>query len=520
MAVFMNILADSFRLGTKKLLQTLARPSVSGPPLRSELFNIEQLERHAKSMAGYHTVGTRWISKSLLARLDDNEAVLRAFTPDPSSKERSRTITPAAEWLLDNFYLIEEQIQLARRHLPRGYNRGLPFLLNGPSSGYPRVYDIVLELISHLDAQIDMESLSAFIAAYQTVASLQLGELWAIPIMLRMALIENLRRVTTRLAQAQSDSDLADSWTHRLREMTEGSPTHLVIVLAEMAKADLPLSSAFVAEFFQNLSRENPALHLARSWLEQRLVENGLSIAQLVHQESQNQASDQVSVRHSINSLRFLNNLDWKEFVETLSAVHEILRKDPASVYDRMDFATRDRYRHSIETLSRHGSLSETEIAELVIGMAETGALQKGIDDRTAHVGYYLIGKGEPHLRRLALARLPLRTLFERSIRKFPLTFYVGGITCLTLSAVWACIRFLWGFESHGLNLVGVAILLLLGISQAAAALMNLLSSILVKPLLLPRMDFTQGIAPDCCSVPFTYRLFTKCRMEPITPNP
>src|SRR6185503_13674716 len=146
--------------------------------------------------------------------------------------------------------------------------------------------------ISHVDAQVDTGPLTAFIAAYQTVESLKLGELWAIPIMLRLGLIENLQRITSRLAIARIDRDLADSWVDRLQAMAETNPSHLVTVVADMARSDLPLSSSFVAEFCARLSRQNPVLHLARNWLEQRLVEQGLSIEQLVHLESQNQAAD------------------------------------------------------------------------------------------------------------------------------------------------------------------------------------------------------------------------------------
>jgi hypothetical protein len=321
------------------------RPSASEPPLRAELFSVEQLACHAKAVAAHHQTVTRKGSNRLLSRLDQNEDILRAFNRASLAVNPSRQITPAAEWFLDNFYLIEEQIQMARRHLPRGYSRELPRLSNGPSSGLPRVYDIVLELISHVDAQIDAEPLSAFVAAYQTVSSLNLGELWAIPIMLRLGLIENLQRITDRLTIGRADRDLADLWVDRLQEMAEKAPSQLVVVVADMAKSDLPLSSSFVAEFCQRLSLRNPVLHVARSWLEQRLVEQGLSIEQLVQQESQNQAADQVSVSHSIASLRFLSAMDWKGFVETLSLVEETLHLDPAGVYAKMDFSTRDRYR-------------------------------------------------------------------------------------------------------------------------------------------------------------------------------
>src|SRR5882724_7040918 len=244
------------------------RPSASEPPLRAELFTVEQLTRHAEMLAKSHQVASGLGSNDLLTRLAENEQRLRAFNRatlrvNPSS----RRITPAAEWLLDNFYLIEEQIQLARRHLPKGYSRELPRLLQGVSEGLPRVYDLMLELISHVDAQIDSESLSAFVSAYQRTTALKLGELWAIPIMLRLGVIENLQRVTSWLTAARQDRDRADEWVDRLQVTAEANPSGLIIVVADMARADPPLSSSFVAEFCQRLSRKNPVLHLARGWL-------------------------------------------------------------------------------------------------------------------------------------------------------------------------------------------------------------------------------------------------------------
>src|SRR5580698_9883682 len=189
---------------------TRSRPIASEPPLRAELFSVEQLARHAKALAAHHQIVTRQGANRLLTRLDQNEDILRAFNRGSLAVNPSRRITPAAEWFLDNFYLIEEQIQMARRHLPRGYSRELPRLLNTSSAGLPRVYDIVLELISRVDAQIDAGPLTAFIAAYQESGPLKLAELWAIPIMLRLGLIENLQRVTTRLTLAREDRNLAD----------------------------------------------------------------------------------------------------------------------------------------------------------------------------------------------------------------------------------------------------------------------------------------------------------------------
>jgi len=471
-------------------------PIESEPPLRAELFSIDQLTRHAKALADSHRIVNRRGSCHLLTRLGQNEDILRTLNRMTLAVNPDQRITPAAEWLFDNFYLIEEQIQLAKRHLPRGYSRELPCLVNGQSSRLPRVYDIVLELISHVDAQIEAGQLSAFIAAYQTTVALKLGELWAIPIMLRLGLIDNLHRITTRLLIANKDRELADLWVERLQAMAETNPSLLVVVVADMAKSDLPLSSAFVAEFCQHLSMHSPVLHLARTWLEQRLVEQGLTIEQLIQQESQNQAADQVSVSHSIGSLRFLSAMDWKEFVETMSQVEETLRSDPADVYRKMDFASRDRYRHAVEFFARNSRYSEVEIATQVVQRATESARLKGRGERTSHVGFDLVDKGQSLLGEAVNVRWPLRTVIERAIRRYPLSFYIGGIGGFTALAVagfvWQALR----IDEHGGKLVFFTLFFSLCVSQLAVSLINGLSALLVKPVRLPRLDTSAGIAP------------------------
>lgn len=481
--------------------QTRSYTHTSDLPLQAELFSVEQLARHAKVLAARHRISSRRGTARLLAQLDRDEDILRSFNRATLAVNPVRRITPAAEWLLDNFYLIEEQIQLARRHLPRGYSLELPRLANGTSSGLPRVYDIVLELISHVDAQIDAGPLSAFIAAYQTDCSLTLGELWAIPIMLRLGLIDNLQRVTSGLISAREDLDLADQWVDRLQEMAEKNPSHLVVVVADMAKSDLPLSSAFVAEFSQRLSQQSSILHLARTWLEQRLSDQGLSIEQLVHKESQKQAADQVSVSHSIASLRFLSALDWSEFVETLSLVEKILRADPSDAYTAMDFSTRDRYRHAVEFYARYSGLPEAEVARCAIDLSTESARQNGHKERTAHVGFYLVDKGQPILGLRVKVRWPWRMLIERCIHRVPLTFYVGGVGVLASLATGVFAYQLQIVDVHGWALVVSALCFLVGVTHLAVGLMNRLSTLLVKPRLLPRMETLSGIASDCRSL-------------------
>ncbi|HXH01290.1 MAG TPA: cyclic beta 1-2 glucan synthetase, partial [Xanthomonadaceae bacterium] len=323
---------------------------------RPQLLSAEQMERHGKTLARSHRVelDRRRSRDLLLGRLGETQAVFdRACAMLSAAARAGRTLTPAGDWLLDNIYLIEEQIAIARRHLPKGYSRELPRLSQGVSQGRPRVYDIALNAISHSDGRVDADSLGRFVAAYQSVAPLTLGELWAIPIMLRLALIENLRRVSARLIVDRGHRDLADLWADRMIEVAEADPKRLVIVIADMARSTPPDSSAFVAELARRLQGQSSALALPLTWVEQWLADTDQAIEQLVQVENRQQAAAQVSVSNSIGSLRLLSMLDWREFVESTSLVERLLRQDPHGTYGRMDFATRDRYRHVAEQIAR-----------------------------------------------------------------------------------------------------------------------------------------------------------------------
>jgi cyclic beta-1,2-glucan synthetase len=218
------------------------------PPLRAELFSREQMAEHGRVLAGSHQLSARHAPDRLLTRLAENEALLVAVrTLLTAAVNGDRRITPAGEWLLDNFYLIEEQIRTARRHLPAGYSRELPRLAGGPSAALPRVYDLALETISHGDGRLDADGLGGLVSAYQTVSPLTIGELWAIPIMLRLALLENLRRVGARIGADRMDRNRADRWADRMTAVADADPKSVILVIADMARSDPPMVGSFVA---------------------------------------------------------------------------------------------------------------------------------------------------------------------------------------------------------------------------------------------------------------------------------
>ncbi|MDA0738473.1 MAG: cyclic beta 1-2 glucan synthetase [Nitrospirae bacterium] len=415
------------------------------------------------------------------------DVVTAAATP-------GQRIVPAEAWLLDNFYLIEQQISLARRHLPRGYSRQLPRLADGPSTGFPRIYDLALELISHMDGRVDCDNATHIVAAYQTVEALQLGELWAFPIMLQLALLENLRRVGVRIARRREERDAAIIWADRMLATAEKEPKQLIQLLAEFANADVPLTAPFVEEFYARLQAHGPAMAFIQTWVEQKLLEQGVTATQLSIAASRTSAANQISIANSIGSLRFIGAMDWKNYVESLSGVEQTLCEDPTGMHASQDFATRDRYRHVIEDVARGSSHSELAVAREAIVLAQTAAARLSANDRTAHVGYYLIDHGRYILEHAVGCHLSWKLRFNRATRHFRLILYLGPILFLTAMAT-SIVLFplnelgLSDWRSWFFGLAGI-----IGGLALSVSLVNLFVTLVLAPRALPRLDFSQGI--------------------------
>ncbi len=487
--------------GLRKGFQHLNKINEDGTeePFRADLYSSSQLNEHAKILAGKHKLLHYRIPDTLLKRLDENEQKLvEVRNVLVASIRAEKTIAPAAEWLLDNFYLIEEQVLLARKHLPKGYSEALPYLVNSISNSMPRVYEIVLEIIAHSDGRVDAKGLSGYIAAYQTVSTLTLGELWAIPIMLRIAVIENLRRVSSRLALDMMDHDLADFWADKMIIAAKENSTNLIFVIAEMLRSEPEFNSSFVAGFTRKLQGLGQTLALPLSLIEDYLVSQNTTSGDFVNEESHKQAADQASVSNSIGTLRFIGNNNWSEFVETLSSVEQVLRKDFSGAYPLMDFVTRDRYRHVVENVAKTTKLSETEVADAAIKLSQEQAGNKD-HERYAHVGYFLIDKGIKQLEEVVDSKETRSKKLVKLISAKPVIFYLLFILLGTVgffAVMWAV-----GLNQGSAPILYTclaAVFALAGAAHLSISLVNWMATIVVKPRLLPRMDFSKNIPPEC----------------------
>ena len=473
------------------------------PPLRAEVFGVEQLGRHALAVARSHRLSPRRSGGRLLARLIDNERVLQeTYAALGAAVTREQRTTPASEWLLDNFYLIEEQIRSTRRLLPRSYLGRLPTLAAGPARDCPRTYGIALEMIAHTDGRVDMPVLDAFIDSYQAVTTLTIGELWAMPLMLRLALIENLRRVAIRIMNARQHRDLAAQWADRMLNVAETKPNDLILALADLARAEPPLSEAFLAEFTRTLQGHTPTVSLVASWLEHRLAEQDLLLEQMVLADGQAQAADQVSIGNSIGGLRFLAVQDWRDFVARHSVIEKTLSEDPAGVYPDMDFATRNRYRGTVEHLARLAGCTEEEASRTTLRCARTAAMQAGpgaglAQPRTAHVGYYLVDRGRGGLEQALGIRCTPWAACAKGLGRVTLGGYAAAVLLATAAVAlgfWESIR----ADPMARGMLGlIAVPLAFCAWQIGVSFVNWIASILVRPQPLPRLSLLQGIPSD-----------------------
>ena len=452
-------------------------------PLRAALCSPGHLGELARALAAEAGLGRRAPGQPLLRRLRENARILRAAHEVVSTAaRRQEPLTPDAEWLLDNFYIIEEALRQVQTDLPRGYYCELPTLDHGPLAGLPRVYALALALIIHTDSSLDEGQVLDFARAYQSVAPLTIGELWAVPTMLRLALLENLRRLGHELLQARTDRAHAIAWAER----TTGRP------------AALPPqpSDAFLVALIQALrdhAPEGPHAERLHDWL----THHGSDTTEALRREHRRQAANQVSIGNCVTSLRLLAALDWNTFFEKSSVVEAALRGEPTTVYVEQDFATRDRQRRAVEQLARGSRLSELEVARRAVVRCNN-ALDSGISPTKARaqIGWYLIGAGRPEFEAELAYRPRLKDRRIGFVLDHPHLVFFGLLLVLTTGAV-AAVLALAAPTSWAMSLL-IALAVLLPASEAAVALTNYLVSRLVPPRVLPRLDFRTGIPQNC----------------------
>ena len=491
-----------------------ARPQPSqdflAGPIRGELLGPDRLAERARSLARAQVVrpfdeGTR--RTPLLSRLDVSRRVVsEAYTRLLAASGAGTDVGPAGDWLLDNYHVVEEHIREVRESLPRSYYGELPELARGPLAGYPRVYEIAITLISHTEARIDSANVELFVAAFQEITQLTIGELWAVPAMLRIALIESVRRMALRTIQRLADVEEADRWAARVIESTTANSSE---ALNEFLTSHPPFTPGFVSRFLRQIRLSEHSAPLA--WLEPWMGEEGVSAEDAAARANERLALTQVMTANSITSLRAIGRLDWKSFVERQSALERTLREDPAGVYATMTYATRDAYRHVVERIAKRTAHSEVEIADMAIKLAAVGGLEWPSDPARGHVGYYLVDAGLSSLEEETGYRPRFREGVIRWMVRHPNVVFIGGIVLCTLAALAAVF---WladvGVDAGWRGWLLVLLFSFVPANSIAIGAVHQFITAVLPPRILPKLELhgRAGIPPEMRTVVVVPTLF------------
>ena len=470
--------------------------SLSGEPVADALLGVNELEQHARELATRHRVSRQVYSRGQrLPNPSNTGRALRHIYEEISQAVREGfNPSPAGEWLLDNFYVLDAGIRDIKGSMPPGYYGKLPKLANGRMRGYPRVYVLALDLISHTDGHIDTEVVERFFTAYQSAVPLSIGEIWAIPTFLKIGLMENLRHLAQQVIRSQRQRQKANQWLDSLLREAKDSGVGVEQLLAARTRSLRRMSAAFGTELLYRMRSEGEDSVPLGEWLDERLEAIGTTADDVVHLEHQRQSAREISVRNSINSLRGLAVLDWLDSFERLSHVERILQTDPDGTYPAMDNASRDLYRHKIERLAKAYGLSELQVARQAVQCAKSVPGESS-EFWKRHVGYYLIDEGQEQLQLKLGQPLNWWDALKNHLTAYKFGIYISVITALTLF-ITGVVYMRVGYRGTFGSVVWLAALIVLA-SDIAVRTIHGFVTVLFAPKTLPKLDLEHGIPEE-----------------------
>ena len=455
-------------------------------PIRAEIFGPQRFAQHGRSLAQTHrATRANTLVGNFFPRLKGNLVNLReAHQYIGVQVSSGYDISPAAEWLLDNFHLIEAQLNEINAGLPRSYFSALPKLLDEPLAGLPRVYGVAWAFVAHTDGAFDQAMLVNFLCAYQEVRVLNLSEMWALPTTLRVVLIENLRRLAVRIATNKAAREVAN----RCIDQIDVLPLSTFKALLDLLNAR-GLGRAFLVQMAQRLQDLHPTdasseQALLLDWIHTVLPE----LAAMQLQQGADQAADNLSMSNAITALRAIGDADWPELIAQSSPLMLLMLGLP--VFAAEDVTTRDQTLHAIERLAKRSHQSEVTVARKLLELMATTT-----DATSSATAHWLRGTGRSAL--WTALGLPASRAINWSFWTTRLTLpaYLGVFFCSVMSLLWLLQRH---STEHSVGLTWLVMALaLFPASEAVIALIHRLISESLKPRHLPRLAFTKGIPPE-----------------------
>nr|WP_245224282.1 glucoamylase family protein [Rhizobium halophytocola] len=459
--------------------------------IRSTYLTNEELEQKAAELARNGTAEFPGLfAFDFFKRHKENEEeILRVYRTTAADVETGATITPAAEWLLDNHYIIEEAIQEVRRDFPKKFYRQLP-TMNIAGNEMPRTLALAWLFVAYTHSTVSQESMTALVEGYQSEQILEIGELWALPSMVRYVLVENLRRISTRVERSRQMRRRANETADEIIRIGNEDGSRELMQKIEPLLDD----NTFATQFLYRLRNGSQDTSFAINRLEAHLEHRGRTAEEALTGEQNRLSSGNVTMGNIVTSLREVDDTEWSVWVEQVCAVDRILGTH--TDYRELDFGSRNAYRSTIEKLARRSDHTEVEIAQKAIDMT-TANIGGDSNAAAVDVGAFLVGEQRRRLEQEIGYSAPPQQVITRIMLRLRWMSVAVPVLVLTFLALAAAGWFLsYGGISWPIILL-LLLMLALPASEGATGLFNTLVTFVVKPARLPGFEFKEGIPPN-----------------------
>ena len=449
----------------------------------------EQLKNHLEKIATNHNLVNKSQKNTYpIPYLEENFKIIEeVYNILNEHLKLGISIHPAGEWLLDNFYIIEETVKQIKTELPLKKYINFLGIGNGPYKGFARIYVLASEIVAYTDNKIEKNDLEIYLTSYQTKKNLSMEEIWNIGLFLNIAIIENIREICEKIYTSQMQKYKAENIVERLVENKQKS--ELLCKNNSSRKISKKVWEDMQYPFIEYMSyilkRYGKKGYSYLNALEETVELAGMTVSDVIKKEHFDIAVRKVSIGNSITSIKKIQRINFLEIFEKVNGVEELLKQDPANVYDKMDNKTKEYYRNKIKEISKKTKISEIYITRKMLEIANT----KEIGSKQSHIGYYLIDKGVSELY-IGLKRKKKDSISEKS----KTIIYICFTTFITM-IFSIIIGYLVNKMTNNIYLGFIGfILFLIPVSELVIQLIQYILSKIVKPKLIPKLDLTNGI--------------------------
>ena len=481
--------------------------------IKGVLLDNNQLENYLAKLASDNILKNKSDKNTFpIPRMQENfEYITNVYNTLTNHVKLGIPIHPAGEWILDNYYIIEKTVKTISKDLTLKKYMNFVGLENGNYKGFARIYVLASEIVAYTDGVIDRNNLSSLLQAYQSKKNLSMDEIWNIGIFLQIALIENIRGICEKIYSSQIQKYKVENIIERLIENKDSLKFKNVPSTKNYANSEMKYP--FIEYMSYRLKQYGKQAYAFLNILEEQVNKMGLSITEVIQKEHYDMALKKVSMGNSITSINTIIRVNFLEIFESINGVEEILRKDPAGVYSKMDYKTKAYYRNEIEKISKRTKISELYIAKKCLELAQNRCKQniqnnqhnnnvgqnnvlQNLDDnenkKESHIGYYLISAGKDEL---------LSQLLNKKVKslkpKAKKSMYILGVVFLSVLLSFLCGLFVYNKTQNLFISLIIFVVTLVPSQTIIVQLLQYILSKIIKPKMLPKLDFKVGVPEE-----------------------